>query len=425
MSHKFETLQIHAGHIPDKTGARAVPIYQTSSFLFADAEEAADLFALKKAGNIYTRLGNPTTAVLEERIAALEGGISAVATASGMSAITYALLNLAQAGNEIVSVSTLYGGTHTLFANAFRRFAIKVILVDPDDPKALAAAITPKTKAVYTETIGNPGINVTDLEALAAIAREHRLPLIVDNTFATPYLCRPLAHGANIVIHSTTKFISGSGTALGGIVVDGGNFPWQQADFPDLTQPEPSYHGVCFTDSFGAGAYAARLRLLLLRDLGAAPSPFNSFLQLLGAETLSLRMERHVANTKIVTEYLAAHPAVAWVNYPGLRENKYFSLAQKYLPRGAGSIFTFGLKGGYAAGKSFLANLKIFSHLANVGDAKSLVIHPASTTHQQLTAEEQERAGVYPELVRVSVGLENADDLLADLEQALGQEVKA
>lgn len=425
MSRQFETLQVHAGQFPDSTGARAVPIYQTSSFLFASPAEAADLFALKKEGNIYTRLGNPTTAVLEDRIAALEGGVGAVATASGMSAITYALLTLAAAGQEIVSVSTLYGGTHTLFSNTFRRLGLKVILVDPEDTAALARAISPKTRAIYAETIGNPGINVPDFAALAAIARKNNLPLVVDNTFATPYLCRPFELGANIVIHSTTKFIGGSGTALGGIVVDGGNFHWQEGDFPELTQPEPSYHGVSFADTYGASAYCTRLRFILLRDLGAAPSPFNSFLHLLGTETLSLRMERHVENTQAVAEYLEKHPAVAWVNYPGLPGNKYYHRAQKYLPRGAGAIFTFGLKGGYAAGERLLGNLRLFSHLANVGDAKSLVIHPASTTHQQLTPEAQKQAGVLPEMVRISVGIENVADLLADLENALAAGVNS
>lgn len=415
----FETLQIHAGHTPDASGARAVPIYQTSSFIFGSPQEAADLFAIRKEGNIYTRLGNPTTEVLEKRIAALEGGVGAVATASGMSAITYALLTLAKAGDEIISASTLYGGTHTLFSNTFRRLQIEVKLVNPENLESLEAAVTPRTKAIYIETIGNPGINIPDLAAIAAIGRKYNLPLVVDNTFATPYLCRPFEHGANIVIHSTTKFISGNGTALGGIVVDGGNFPWQAGNFPEITEPEASYHGLSFAGTFGPGAYNARLRLILLRDLGAAPSPFNSFLQLLGTETLSLRMERHVANAEKVAAYLEQHPAVAWVNYPGLTSNKYHDLAKKYLPKGAGSVFTFGLKGGYSAGEKLLTKVKVFSHLANIGDAKSLVIHPASTTHQQLAPHEQELAGVLPELVRISVGIENIADLLDDLDKAL------
>lgn len=419
MAAKFETLQIHAGYEPGETGARAVPIYQTSSFAFADVQKAADLFALKQEGNIYTRLGNPTTAVLEKRLAALEGGVGAVATASGMSAISGALLNLARAGEEIIALSTLYGGTHTLFVNTFPRLRIKVVLVDPDEPAAVEGAITARTRAIYAETIGNPRINIPDFEALAAIAARHRLPLVVDNTFATPYLFRPLEHGANIVVHSTTKFIGGSGTALGGLVVDGGNFPWQKAGFRDFSEPEPSYHGVSFLETYGAGAYSARLRLTLLRDLGGAPSPFNSFLHLLGTETLSLRMERHGQNAQALAEFLAGRPEVAWVNYPGLPGNKYHPLAQKYLPRGAGAVFTFGLKGGRRAGEALIERLRLFSHLANVGDVKSLIIHPASTTHQQLTPAEQRLAGVLPELVRVSVGLENIADLLADFAQAL------
>ncbi len=417
---KFETLQVHGGQVIDKeTKSRAIPIYQTTSYVFDDTQDAADLFALKKAGNIYTRIGNPTTDVLEKRVAELEGGVGAVATASGMSAITYAVLNIAKPGDEIVSVSTLYGGTYTLFANTFRRLGIKVQLVNPNDFEEIEAAIKDNTRAIYIETIGNPEINIPDIEKLAEIAHKHGIPLIVDNTFATPYLCRPIEHGADIVVHSTTKFIGGHGTAIGGIVVDSGKFPWNNGKFSELVEPEESYHGISFWEAFGPAAYIARLRTILLRDIGAAPSPFNSFLHILGLETLSLRVERHVDNALAVAKFLEGHPKVAWVNYPGLASNTYYELAKKYLPRGAGSIFTFGLKDGYEAGKRFIDELKVFSLLANVGDAKSLVIHPASTTHQQLTEEQQISAGVNPELVRVSIGIENVEDLIADLEEAL------
>ncbi len=417
---KFETLQVHGGQVIDKeTKSRAIPIYQTTSYVFDDTQDAADLFALKKAGNIYTRIGNPTTDVLEKRVAELEGGVGAVATASGMSAITYAVLNIVKPGEEIVAVTTLYGGTYTLFANTFRRLNIKVVLVDPNDFEDLKEAIGPNTKAVFIETIGNPEINIIDIEKFAEIAHNNGIPLIVDNTFATPYLCRPIEHGADIIVHSTTKFIGGHGTAIGGIVVDSGKFPWDNGKFSELVEPEESYHGISFWEAFGPAAYIARLRTILLRDIGAAPSPFNSFLHILGLETLSLRVERHVDNALAVAKFLEAHPKVAWVNYPGLESNKYHQLAKKYLPRGAGSIFTFGLKDGYEAGKKLIDGLKVFSLLANVGDAKSLVIHPASTTHQQLTEEQQISAGVNPELVRVSIGIENVEDLIADLEEAL------
>ena len=417
---KFETVQVHGGQVIDKeTKSRAIPIYQTTSYVFDDTQDAADLFALKKTGNIYTRIGNPTTDVLEKRIAELEGGVAAVATASGMSAITYSVLNIAKPGDEIVAVSTLYGGTYTLFANTFKRLNIKVALVNPSDFEALESAIKDNTKAIYIETIGNPEINIPDIERIAEIAHNHGIPLIVDNTFATPYLCRPIEHGADIVIHSTTKFIGGHGTAIGGIVVDSGKFPWNNGKFGDLVEPDDSYHGLSFWEAFGPAAYIGRLRTILLRDIGAAPSPFNSFLHIIGLETLSLRVERHVENALAVAKFLEAHPKVAWVNYPGLKSNKYHELGKKYLPKGAGSIFTFGLKDGYEAGKKLIDELKVFSLLANVGDAKSLVIHPASTTHQQLTEEQQFSAGVKPELVRVSIGIENVEDLIADLEEAL------
>ncbi len=418
--HSFETIQVHGGQVVDATTkSRALPIYQTTSFVFDDAQHAADLFALQKEGNIYTRIGNPTTDVLEKRIAELEGGVAAVATSSGMSAITYAILNIAKPGDEIVAVSTLYGGTYALFANTFKRLNIKVVLVDPDDFQAIDTAINDKTKAVFTETIGNPGINVVDIEKIAEIAHKHEIPLIVDNTFASPYLCRPIEFGADIVVHSTTKFIGGHGTSIGGVVVDAGKFNWNNGKFQELVEPDESYHGLSYWNTFGAAAYIARLRTILLRDIGAAISPFNSFLLILGLETLSLRMERHVENAKVVAAYLEQHPKVAWVNYPGLTSNRYYELGKKYLPLGTGSIFTFGLKDGYEAGKKIIDGLEIFSHLANVGDAKSLIIHPASTTHQQLTEEQQHSAGVLPELVRISIGIENVNDLIADLETAL------
>ncbi|HEY8463761.1 MAG TPA: homocysteine synthase [Bacillota bacterium] len=418
---KFDTLQIHAGQTVDPaTGSRAVPIYQTTSYVFKNAEHAANLFALKEPGNIYTRIMNPTTEVLEQRMAALEGGAGALAVASGAAAITYAILNLADAGDEIVSASTLYGGTYNLFVNTLPRLGIKTHLVDPDDPENFRRAVTARTKAFYVETIGNPGINLVDLKAVAALAHANGIPLIVDNTFGTPYLIRPIEFGADIVVHSATKFIGGHGTAIGGIIVDSGKFDWAASGkFPGLTEPDLSYHGVRYVEAFGPLAYVTKARLQLLRDTGAALSPFNSFLLLQGLETLSLRVERHVANTKKIVAFLKDHPRVAWVNYPSLPGNKYYALAQQYFPRGAGSIFTFGIKGGIAAGKKFIDSLEIFSLLANVADAKSLVIHPASTTHQQLSEADQRAAGVTPDLIRLSIGLEDAEDLIYDLDQAL------
>lgn len=416
----FETLQVHAGQEPDSaTKSRAVPIYQTTSYVFDSPEEAAALFGLQKAGNIYTRITNPTTDVFEKRIAALEGGIGAVAVASGMSAITYAILNIASSGDEIVAASTLYGGTHTLFSHTFKSFGITVRLVNPDDPENFRAAINDKTKAVFIETIGNPGINLIDIEAVSKIAHESGIPLVVDNTFATPYLCRPFDFGADIVIHSATKYIGGHGTAIGGVVVDSGRFNWNNGRFPKLVEPDESYHGLSYHNALGEAAYITKLRVTLLRDTGACISPFNSFLLLLGLETLSLRVERHVENTRKVVVFLKNHPKVEWVSYPEIEGNKYKELSGKYLPKGAGAIFTFGVTGGYEAGKKLINGLKIFSHLANVGDAKSLVIHPASTTHQQLNEEEQREAGVTPELIRISIGIENAQDLINDLDVAL------
>lgn len=418
---KFDTLQVHAGQKPDPTtNSRAVPIYQTTSYVFNDTEHAANLFALKEFGNIYTRIMNPTSDVFEQRMAALEDGIGALAVASGSAAITYAILNIAGAGDEIVSASTLYGGTYNLFSVTLPKLGIKTIFVDPDQPENFRKAITDKTKAIYIETIGNPGINIIDIEAVSKIAHDNGLPLIVDNTFATPYLIKPIEHGADIVVHSATKFIGGHGTSIGGIIVDSGKFDWANSSkFPGLTEPDPSYHGINYVKEFGALAYIIKARVQLLRNTGAAISPFNSFLFLQGLETLSLRVEKHVSNTKKIAEFLQNHLSISWVNYPSLKGNKYYELAQKYLPKGAGSIFTFGIKGGIEAGKKFIQSLEIFSLLANVADAKSLVIHPASTTHQQLTAQEQKQAGVTDDMIRISIGIEDADDLIYDLDQAL------
>jgi len=418
---RFDTLQVHAGQSPDPaTGSRAVPIYQTTSYVFDSIEHAANLFSLKEAGNIYTRIMNPTTDVLEKRMAALEGGIGALATSSGSAAITYAILNIAGAGDEIVSASTLYGGTYNLFSNTLKSIGIRTIFVDPDDPENFRKAITEKTKAIYFETIGNPGINLTDIEKVVKIAHDNGLPVICDNTFGTPYLIRPIEYGVDIVVHSLTKFIGGHGTSLGGIIVDSGKFDWEASGrFTMLTEPDPSYHGIRYTRDIGAAAYIVKARVTLLRDTGACISPFNSFLLLQGLETLSLRVERHVSNTRRIVDFLSNHEKVSWVNYPSLPGNKYYELARKYLPKGAGSIFTFGVKGGLEAGKRFIESLELFSHLANVADAKSLVIHPASTTHSQLSEDEQRSAGVTPDMIRISVGIEDPEDLIEDLAQAL------
>lgn len=418
----FDTLQIHGGQQVDSaTKSRALPIYQTTSYVFDDAQDAADLFGLKKFGNIYTRLGNPTNDVFEQRVALLEGGVGAVATASGMAAITYSILNIAGSGDEIVAAATLYGGTYSLFVHTFKNFGIKVNLVDPDNLEELEKAINEKTKAVYIESIGNPGINIIDIESVADIAHKNGIPLIVDNTFASPYLLKPIEFGADIVVHSATKFIGGHGTSIGGVVVDSGKFNWDNGKFPSLVEPDESYHGLKYVETFGNLAYILKVRTALLRDLGAAISPFNSFLLTLGLETLSLRVQKHVDNAKKVAEFLSNHPKVEWVNYPGLEGNKYYDLAKKYLPKGPGSIFTFGVKGGAEAGKKVISLVEIFSHLANVGDAKSLIIHPASTTHSQLDEEQLLQAGVKPELIRISIGIEDADDLIADLQNALNQ----
>ncbi len=420
----FSTRALHAGYTPEPTtGACAVPVYQTTSYVFADTAHAAAVFALEKPGNIYTRLGNPTTAVLEQRVASLENGVGAVATASGQAAELLAVTNILEAGDEMVSSSTLYGGTYTLFDGTLRKFGINVHFVEPDDPANYERAITPKTKCLYGETISNPRGNVLDIEAVARIAHAHNIPLIVDNTFASPYLCRPVDYGADIVVHSLTKFLGGHGTSIGGIVVDSGRFPWEKGEFPQLTAPSRAYHGMIFRKVFGDQAYIAKLRVEGLRDMGPCISPFNSFLLLQGIETLGLRMERHVANARAVAEFLEQHPLVGWVKYPSLASSPYRALAEKYLPKGAGSIFSFGVKGGYEAGVKFINSVKLFSHLANVGDARSLVIHPASTTHQQLSAAEQKAAGVEPDMIRLSIGLEDLDDILWDLGQALDSTV--
>ncbi len=417
----FNTRALHAGYeTPDPaTGARAVPIYQTTSFVFEDTDHAAALFALEKSGNIYTRIMNPTTGVLEQRVASLENGAAALATSSGQAAQFLAISSLLEAGDEMVASTTLYGGTYTQFDVSFRKLGITVKFVEPDDPENYRRAITPKTRCLYGETISNPRGNVLDIEAVAKIAHQHNLPLVIDNTFATPYLCRPIDFGADIVVHSLTKFMGGHGTSIGGVIVDSGRFPWEKGEFPQLTKPSPAYHGMVYSEKFGNLAYIVRARVEGLRDMGTCLRPFNAFLFLQGIETLSLRMDRHVANALAVAQFLEKHDRVSWVKYPSLPSSPYYSLAQKYLPKGAGAIFSFGIKGGYDAGRKFIDNVKLFSHLANVGDARSLVIHPASTTHQQLKPDEQAAAGVTPDMIRLSIGLEDLDDLLWALAQAL------
>lgn len=420
-NYKFDTLQIHGGQQVDPTtNSRAVPIYQTTSYVFNSPEHAADLFALKEFGNIYTRLMNPTTDVLEQRLAALEGGVAALAVASGSAAITYAILNIAEAGDEIVSASTLYGGTYNLFAQTLPKLGIKVHFADPSQLSNFEVLINDKTKAIYIESVGNPGINLLDVAEIADLAHSHGIPLIVDNTFGTPYLFRPIEHGADIVVHSATKYIGGHGTSIGGVIVDSGKFDWAASGkFSGLTSPDPSYNGLVYTEALGPLAYIIKARVQLLRDTGACLSPFNAFLLLQGLETLSLRVQRHVENTRKIVSFLTEHPAVEWVNYPELKDSPYKALADKYFPKGVGAIFTFGIKGGRQAGVEFIRELKLFSLLANVADAKSLVIHPASTTHAQLSEEQQISAGVRPELIRLSVGLEDVEDLIQDLAQAL------
>ena len=415
------TLAVHAGQSPDPTtGARAVPIYQTTSYVFQDADHAGRLFGLKEFGNIYTRIMNPTTDVFEKRVAALEGGAAGLATASGQAAETLALTTLAGAGDEIVSTTSLYGGTYNLFHYTFPRLGITVKFVDADDFEGLRSAINAKTRAVYTETLGNPKLDVADIERLAAIAHEHGLPLAIDNTTPSPALVRPIEWGADIVVNSATKFLGGHGTAIGGVIVDAGKFDWAASGrFKNLTEPDPSYNNLSFTEAFGPLAFILKARVQGLRDTGAALSPFNAFLLLQGIETLHLRLERHSENALAVARYLERHPGVEWVNYPGLESSAYYKRALKYLPNGRGALVTFGIKGGYEAGKKLIDGLELFSLLANIGDAKSLVIHPASTTHRQLSDEEQASTGVTPELVRLSVGIEDIRDILADLDQAI------
>ena len=416
----IETLCLHAGQLPDAaTGSRAVPIYQTTSYVFDSAEHAASLFNLQTFGNVYTRISNPTTAVFEERVAALEGGRAGLALATGQAAETTAVLTLCQQGDEIVSASTLYGGTYALFEVNLRKLGINTTFVNPDDPQNFRKAITKKTKLLYAETIGNPQINVLDIEPVAKIAHEAGIPLVIDNTFASPYLCRPIEFGADIVVHSATKYIGGHGTTMGGVLVESGKFPWDNGNFPEMTEPSRGYHGVRFYETFGDFGFTMKARMETLRTLGSALSPFNAFLLLQGLETLHVRMDRHCANALAVAEFLAAHPHVSWVNYPGLKSSKYYELARKYLPAGASAVMTFGIKGGAAAGVGFIEAAQFMSHLANVGDAKTLVIHPASTTHRQLSEDEQVKAGVTPDMIRLSVGIENLDDILWDVDQAL------
>lgn len=417
----FNTRALHEGYSPDpSTGSRAVPIYQTTSYVFQSSDHAAALFGLQQFGNIYTRIMNPTTDVLEKRVASLENGVAALAVGSGQAAQFLAISSLMEAGDEMVSSSTLYGGTYTQFDVSFKRLGFKVNFVDPDDPQNFKKAITSKTKLLYAETISNPRGNILDIEAVAKIAHEANIPLVIDNTFATPYLCRPIDHGADIVVHSLTKFLGGHGNSIGGIIVDGGKFDWSKSQHPQINQPSPGYHGIKFSEVFGPIAFIIKARVDGLRDFGPAISPFNSFLFLQGIDTLGMRMDRHVSNSLAVAQHLEAHPQVKWVRYPSLPSNQYHQLAQKYMPQGAGAVFSFGLKGGFQAGRSAIDKFKIFSHLANVGDARSLVIHPASTTHQQLSDEQQTAAGVEPEMVRLSVGLEDLDDLIWDLDQAIG-----
>ena len=415
-----ETLALHAGQTPDPaTNARAVPIYATTSYVFHDADHAARLFALQEFGNIYTRIMNPTTDVFEQRIAALEGGVGALGVASGQAAEMLAIVNLARAGDNIVSSLSLYGGIYNLLAYTLPRLGIETRFVDGSDPANFAAAIDDRTRALYVETIGNPRLDVPDIAGIAAVAHANGLPLMVDNTFA-PLLCRPIEHGADIVIHSATKWIGGHGTAIGGVVVDGGKFDWAASPrFPELVEPDPTYHGVRYVESFGAAAYILKLRVQLLRDLGPALSPFNAFLFIQGLETLPVRIARHCENTLAVARWLESHPAVTWVSYPGLPSHRSHANARRYLQGGFGGIITFGVQGGREAGRRLIDSVKLFSLLANVGDAKSLIIHPSSTTHQQMSDEEQERSGVTPDLIRLSIGLEHVDDIIADLEQAL------
>ena len=416
----FETLCLHAGQLPDPvTGSRAPPIYQTAAYVFDSADHAASLFNLQTFGNVYSRLMNPTNAVFEQRMAALENGRAAVAVSSGMAAQMVALLTILEAGDEIVSSNTLYGGTHTQFAFNFRKLGINAKFVDADDPQNFEKAISPKTKCIYAESIGNPANNVPDFEAIAEISRSHGLPFVVDNTFTTPYLCRPFDYGADIVVHSATKFICGHGTSIGGVLVESGKFPWDNGNFPTMMDPSEGYHGIRFYETFGDFGYTMKARCEILRTFGPTLSPFNAFLFIQGVETLPIRMDRHCRNAIAVARFLEEHPAIEWVNYPGLESSRYFELANKYFPKGAGAIMSFGIRGGIEACVQFIESMQFMSHLANVGDAKTLVVHPASTTHRQMDEEAQIAAGVMPNMVRISVGLETEEDILWDLDQAL------
>jgi O-acetylhomoserine (thiol)-lyase len=417
----FATLAIHAGAQPDPTtGARATPIYQTTSFVFEDVDHAASLFGLQTFGNIYTRIGNPTNAVLEERVAALEGGTAGLAVASGHASQVIVMHCLMQPGDEFIAAKKLYGGSVNQFNHAFRNFNWNVVWADTDDIGSFERAITPKTKAIFIESLANPGGIVTDIEAIARVAKSAGVPLIVDNTLATPYLCKPIDYGADIVVHSLTKFLGGHGNSIGGLIVDGGTFNWSRENrYPMLSEPRPEYHGIVLQETFGNFAFAIACRVLALRDIGPALSPFNAFLILTGIETLPLRMQRHCDNALSVAQWLVDRPQVAWVSYPGLTGDRYHNLAKKYVPKGAGSVFTFGLKGGYDAGVKLVSSVKLFSHLANIGDTRSLIIHPASTTHRQLTDAQKVQAGAGPDVVRLSIGLEDKEDIIADLEQGL------
>ena len=422
----FETLCLHAGQIPDAaTGARAAPIYQTTSFVFDSAEHAASLFNLQTFGNVYSRISNPTVAVFEERMAAVEGGRSALACATGQAAEVTAILTLCAGGDHIVSASTLYGGTHTLLGVNLKKLGIETTFVQPDEPENFQKALKPNTKLLYAETLGNPLINIVDIEALARIAHEAEIPLVLDNTLASPFLCRPIEHGADIVVHSVTKYLGGHGTTMGGVIVESGRFNWGNGKFPEFTTPSPGYHGVIFHETFGDFGYTMKARMEIMRTFGPALSPMNAWLLLQGLESLHVRMDRHCSNALAVAKYLKDHPRVAWVNYPGLPDSKYFSLSKKYFPKGASGLLNFGVKGGAKAGERFIDASQFMSHLANIGDAKTLVIHPASTTHRQMEEADQIKAGVTPDMIRVSVGIETLDDILWDIDQALEASARA
>lgn len=419
---RFDTLCVHGGQeVDSNTLSRAVPIYQTTSYLFKDADHAANLFGLKEFGNIYTRIMNPTTDVLEKRVAALEGGVGGLAMSSGQAAETLTILNIAKSGEQILSSASLYGGTVTLFSSTLKKMGIETIFVDPSDPENFRKALTPKTRLIFAETIGNPQLDTPDLAAIAKVAHEAGIPFVIDNTVATPVLCRPFEWGADIVIHSTTKYIGGHGTSIGGVIADSGNFNWDNGNFPDYTEPDPSYHGVKYVEAFGNAAFILKARLQLLRDIGPAMSPFNAFLFLQGLETLHVRMEKHCKNAMEVATFLKSHPKVSWVTYPGLPDHPTHDLATKYLGGSYGALIGFGVKGGYEAGRTFIDSVKLLSLLANIGDAKSLVIHPSSTTHQQLSPEEQVAAGVTPDFIRLSIGIEDVQDIIEDIDQALGK----